>query len=154
MGFINNSSKLVEFGFGVLTKWKKFPSLKELGLKDAAKFENSYLYKLSKAKGLEHFQNILFVSSPQDTYSPHESSRIQVSSKSLESRDKNTDYLSIMAKNLLSGLKVNKITRIDVDMVFEESSMDVMIGRAAHISLIDNYNLVQMLCYRYGHCFD
>jgi len=45
LGFLNNSSKLVEFGFGVLTKWKKFPCLKELGLKDAKEFEDTYLYK-------------------------------------------------------------------------------------------------------------
>jgi len=31
LGFLNNSSKLVEFGFGILTKFKKSPSLKELG---------------------------------------------------------------------------------------------------------------------------
>jgi len=110
------------------------------------------LYKLSKYKGLEHFKNVYFISSPQDTYSPHESSRIQIANKN--TKDKNTEYLTRMAQNILASLTVDKVIRVDVDMVFEESSMDVMIGRAAHISLIDNYNLVQMMCYRYGHCFN
>ena len=152
LGFLNNSSKIVEFGFGILTKWKKFPCLKELGLKDSTKFEDSYLLKLSKYEGLEHFKNIYFFSSPQDTYSPHESSRIQLAPK-YNMKDKNTEMISKMAQNILGKLKNDRITRVDIDMIFEDNTMDVMIGRAAHISLIDNYTLIQMICYRYGHCF-
>jgi len=58
-----------------------------------------------------------------------------------------------MGNNIMKKVKLPKITRIDIDLVFEDNSMDVMIGRAAHISLIDNYNLVQMLVYAYGHLF-
>ncbi len=44
---------------------------------DAKEIKDTFLYKLSKAKGLNWFKNIALVSSYQDQYVPFESARIQ-----------------------------------------------------------------------------
>jgi hypothetical protein len=48
---------------------------------DDSNLENCFLYKLSKEKGLEHFKNIILISSYQDMYAPFDSARIQISNK-------------------------------------------------------------------------
>lgn len=50
LGYMSTSSKLIDAGMWFLSKWKKSKSMEELSLADAAEIENTYLFKLSKAK--------------------------------------------------------------------------------------------------------
>ena len=84
---------------------------------DAEKMEDTYLYKLSKAKGLAGFKIIAFLSSYQDQYAPFESARVQVGKKSDSS--KGTTYQQ-MAKNILSHITTDCVYRIDINFKIEE----------------------------------
>ena len=114
--------------------------------------EDCWIFKETENNALEQFKNIILVSSPQDNYSPYESSRIQISDKLR--KEKNAPNYIKMAENILNKVKTKKITRVDIDMYFTESNLDSMIGRAAHICQIDNLQVIQMLIYRYGHMFN
>ena len=121
-----------------------------MGLKDSDDPRNAFLYKLSRAEGLNWFKHIVLFSSPQDTYSPFDSSRIQVSQKN------QNDYKSVpayieMVENILNKVKCKKVLRVDLCMKFNKTTMDTFIGRAAHISLISDSILLEMLAYRYSH---
>jgi hypothetical protein len=149
LGVSAGDSKLVETGFNILTSWKKFTALKQMGLKDAENPRDCFLYKLSKKQGLGWFKEVILISSPQDTYSPYDSSRIQTSKTN--SSDEKTSMIFIeMVENLMNKLKSNKIRRVDVCMKFPKTTMDTFIGRAAHIALISDGILLETLSYRYA----
>jgi hypothetical protein len=59
-----------------LYKLKKSPLLRELALKD----EKSEVFRLSENGVLQHFDKVIFVSSPKDMYVPLYSARVLVSS--------------------------------------------------------------------------
>lgn len=116
-----------------------------MGMKDNPDPEQTFLFKLSRAQGLEHFQHIIFVSSPQDTYSPFDSSRVQVTGK----ESKGNETARKMVRNILGRVNAD-IRRVDVCMKFEKKSIDTFIGRAAHISLITDGSLLETISYRYS----
>jgi hypothetical protein len=68
----------------ILKKWKKSKCLLELSMSDSEKFENCYLFKLSKTEGLTWFKNVVLLSSHQDSYAPFDSARIQISKKVIQ----------------------------------------------------------------------
>merc|ERR1712217_663855 len=55
-----------------------------------------------------------------------------------------------MVHNILHPLKAERVMRIDVDFYMPETTIDTVIGRAAHIEFIDNELLTKMIIYRYG----
>jgi len=150
LGYMYHSSKIVDAGMWVLKKWRKSRGLQELTMTDAEKMEDTYLYKLSKAKGLAGFKIVTFLSSYQDQYAPFESARIQVSKKSESS--KGTIYQQ-MAKNILSHVTTDHVYRIDINFKIEEKNLDSMIGRAAHIKFLESQALMRMLIFRFGNFF-
>jgi len=151
LGYMYQSSKLVDAGMWVLKKWKKSTCLKELTMTDAEKIEDTYLYKLSKNKGLGWFKIVAFLSSYQDQYAPFESARIQVGKKS--SYDSKSQAYAQMAKNILSEITTDYVYRIDVNFKMEEKNLDSMIGRAAHIKFLESQALMRMLVYRFANFF-
>lgn len=66
MGYMYNSNKLFEAGMWFLKKWRKSKCLVQLSMTDSKNIEESALFKLSCASGLQHFKNIVLVSSFQD----------------------------------------------------------------------------------------
>ena len=84
LGYMYNSSTLIDAGMWFLKTWKKSLCLQQLRMTDydsSGNLETCKLYKLSQEKGLEWFKNIIFVSSYQDMYAPFDSARIQISNK-------------------------------------------------------------------------
>jgi pimeloyl-ACP methyl ester carboxylesterase len=152
LGYMYNASKIIEAGMWFLKKWKKSLSLTQLSLADTANPEDSFLFKLSMAPGLNWFKNIAFVSSWQDQYAPFESARIEVCKEALSDSTKGTFYRR-MTKNILGGLSTNNLYRIDVNFKINESNLDTMIGRAAHIRFLESQPLIRMLLYRYENFF-
>lgn len=119
-------------------------------MQDNPDIRKGFLFKLSNNGSLDSFKHIVLFSSPQDTYSPYDSSRIQVSQKN------QNDYKSVpayieMVENILNKVKCKKVLRVDLCMKFNKTTMDTFIGRAAHISLISDSILLEMLAYRYSH---
>ena len=95
LGYMQNSSVFIDAGindkrlsFNLLGMWflkqfKRSKCLKELTLTDAPNIEDTYIFKLSKMKGMAWFKNIMFLSSFQDLYAPFESTRIQMNKKTM-----------------------------------------------------------------------
>ena len=48
LGFMYNSSTIIDAGIWFLKKWKKSKSLKQLTMSDARRYEDTFIYKLSK----------------------------------------------------------------------------------------------------------
>lgn len=55
-GYFHTHSKLLSIGMWLIGGFKEIPSLNEIRHKDASNIEDTAIYKLSKAKGLEWFK--------------------------------------------------------------------------------------------------
>lgn len=76
LGYMYNSNSLIDAGMWVLKRWKKSKCLQQLSMTDSDQKNDTYLYKLSKIKGLNWFKQVIFCSSYQDNYAPHDSARV------------------------------------------------------------------------------
>ena len=59
-----------------------------------------------------------------------------------------------MVSNLLGGVPFDVLYRLDVNFNIEESNIDSMIGRTAHILFLENEELLKMLVARYKVIFN
>ena len=97
-----------------LKQWRKSKSLIQLSMTDSSNPEDSFLYKLTQAKGLNWFKNVALVSSYQDQYAPFESARMEVCKEALADSVKANFYRK-MASNIMDNLTTNTLHRIDVN---------------------------------------
>lgn len=145
---ICEGSKLIRAGIWIMNYVKKADSLSELRLSDAKIPENTYLFKLSQAPGPDLFNHFALVSSPQDNYSPHFSSRIEVSKKMVK---QHATYCQ-MARNILGNR--TKLHRIDADYKIQNTNIDSWIGRAGHIEFLENRFFMKFLLYLHPEFFE
>jgi len=87
------SSKLFTTGMWVLKSWKKSVVLNQLSMSDSKNIEQTVLYQLSMQRGLEHFKNIILISSYQDQYAPFDSARIQICGDAAKDQKKGNTYI-------------------------------------------------------------
>lgn len=155
LGYLYSPKFLVSAGMWFLKKWKKSECLKELTLTDSSDYEESYIYRLSCLSKLEWFNNIILVSSYQDSYVAFESARIQFRKEKNSSRPSSSknDIYEKMAKNLLGNVPINHIYRLDVNFKIHEKNLDSFIGRSAHIRFLENQALMRMIVSRYAQFF-
>lgn len=95
LGYMYNSNKLFDAGMWVLKKWRKSKCLQQLSMTDAKNMEDTCIYKLSCAKGLQWFKNIALLSSHQDQYAPFDSARIQICKKANDDAKKGNLYIKM-----------------------------------------------------------
>ena len=153
LGYMYNSSKIINAGMWVLKKWKGSQSLTQIGMSDNSDPKQTFLYKLSEKPGLEWFKNILLASSFQDGYAPFDSARIQICSKVKKDTEKGNIYIT-MATNLLKKLDIECLYRIDVNFMINTKNIDTFIGRAAHIQFLENKVFMNMIIFRFKEFFD
>lgn len=121
LGYMYNSNKLFETGMWFLRKWKKSKALAQLSMTDASNPEETAIFKLSMAPGLDWFANVILVCSNQDSYVPFDSARIQICKEALtdvngtDSGGNRGNLYIQMSWNLLSKLSTKLIYRIDAD---------------------------------------
>lgn len=134
LGFLFNSSTLIDAGMWILKKWTNSQALKELSMTDAEQFHDTLLYRLSQTASLKHFKHIILIGSFQDRYSPCDSARIQISAEALQSTNTNYQktYLT-MAENVLSNLTCEELVRLEVNFRLQDNSFGCLIGQAAHV---------------------
>ncbi|PAA57085.1 hypothetical protein BOX15_Mlig001885g6, partial [Macrostomum lignano] len=137
LGALYNTSNLVNAGMWFIQKMKKSGSILQLKLKDNSDQRQTYLYELSSASGLDSFANVLLVSSPQDRYVPYHSSRVELASRALKDTGQMSAVYMEMVSNLLQRLSKVLTVRYDVHHCFP-SSTNSLIGRAAHIAVLDS----------------
>lgn len=140
LGTLYNNSGLVNMGMWFMQKWKKSGSLLQLALKDTIDVRQSFLYRLSKQPGLEYFQNVLLFGSSQDRYVPLHSARIELCKAALKDTSPQGVAYREMVANLLQPI-ISKpgvvFLRYDVHHALP-SSANSLIGRAAHIAVLDS----------------
>jgi len=164
-------------GIWLLKKWNKSTCLSQLSLTDDEENSNSnsnsisnphfsttqqrnykcsYLYKLSQSPGLRYFQNIILCASTQDKYVPFASARIQALPFSNDSNQSVhlTNVYHSMVNSLLSECSLVNLIRLDFNFMLSENSfIDGLIGRAAHIAFLEKQFAIQALITIYKHYF-
>ncbi|CAD8079622.1 unnamed protein product [Paramecium sonneborni] len=147
-GYASSESVLVDTGLMMIQKWNKCKTLEELSQRDHKDVKNTYIYNLSKADGLNWFNNVVVMSSFQDLYVPFHSAMVQ---KIENSNDQRVQAYNEIVSNILS--KCGKIDRFDINFLINKKKLDKFIGRAAHIEFIDNLTLVKMFVYLHDEYF-
>ena len=149
LGYMYKSGKLFSAGMWLLKKWKKSNALAQLSMSDNKDLEKTVLFDLSRQEGLNWFKQIIFVSSFQDQYAPFDSARIQICSDAAKDPVKGNIYIQ-MVNNLLSKVPVDVLYRLDVNFQISETNLDSLIGRTAHILVLESEELMRMLvsCYK------
>ena len=143
LGYAFSESKIINAGMWVLKKWKGSKSLEQLTLSDKSNMKETCVYKISEYEGLNWFNYVYLLSSHQDFYAPYESTRIQLSNKTLESDSKAETYRA-MVYNILSKLTNNTLKRVDVNFVIQDKNLDSFIGRTAHIQFLENTDFMKI----------
>lgn len=118
LGCRKNKSILVSLGMKYLNKVKNDMTITELQMDEASSIEKSYLYNLSLRDRLFWFKNIILVSSPQDSYVPHSSARIQP--KRPNPRSNSEKAMWEMGKNIWEKVQNDSIVRLDIDLRSEK----------------------------------
>ncbi|CAN8006127.1 unnamed protein product [Ixodes pacificus] len=140
LGTLFNNSGLVNMGMWFMQKWKKSGSLLQLSMKDTADVRQSFLYKLSQKPGLEFFKHILLFGSSQDRYVPIHSARIEPCKAAIKDNTSTGAAYREMVHHLLRPLASKtdiSLVRYDVHHALP-SSANSLIGRAAHIAVLDS----------------
>jgi hypothetical protein len=131
---------LVNMGMWLMQKWKKSSSLLQLSLKDSADLRGSFIYKLSEKSNLHKFKNVLLCGSAQDRYVPVHSAHIVNCKMSLKDGTQQGEAYREMVMNILNPILANgvKLIRYDVHHAIAPHSANSIIGRAAHIAVLDS----------------
>lgn len=127
---------IVSLGMWAVRRWYNSKSLLQLSIKDAPNSRDSFLYHLSESPSMENFRHVVLLCSPQDKYVPYQSAKMAsvAADGSLQS-----DVSLEMMHNILEPLRQAKVNlvRVSVDHSLPTSANSV-IGRAAHIAMLDN----------------
>ncbi|XP_075264327.1 protein FAM135A-like [Convolutriloba macropyga] len=135
------NSRLVSAGMWVFQKLKKSPAISQLSLKDEVNLEKTFVYKTSTQKSLEYFKNVLLVSSHQDKYVPPHSARIELCERAVRDDSPFGRAYRTMVDNILSPLIAKPdlcLVRYDVSFPLSASAANNLIGRTAHIAVLDS----------------
>mmetsp|Transcript_90208 Transcript_90208/g.232867 ORF Transcript_90208/g.232867 Transcript_90208/m.232867 type:complete len:792 (-) Transcript_90208:64-2439(-) len=151
LGIFQDKISLFNTGFWVLKKWRKSEFLQQISMTDHADPRETFLYKLSKSKGLEWFQNVCLVSSHADQYGPFQSARAEICS-SWEGQPDKDAYME-MVRNIWGPVRPERVRRFDMNFVIPEGNLDSFIGRAAHIQFLECQPMMKMLVHNYSSLF-
>merc|ERR1712039_665715 len=151
LGIFGDKLSLFNTGFWVLKQWRKSLFLQQVSMTDATDPRETFLYKLSKAKGLENFQNVILVSCYEDQYGPFQSARAEIS-REWDGQPEKEVYIE-MVRNLWGSLDADSVIRLDVNFVIPEKNLDSFIGRAAHIQFLECQPVMKMLIHNYSALF-
>eukprot|EP00794_Sanderia_malayensis_P004689 gene4689-5304_t len=147
LGMLYQTSSLVSTGLWLMQKWKKSGSLPQLALNDCSDLRDTFMYRLSLTNGFQYFKNVLLVSSVQDHYVPFHSSRIEMSKQAMKDTSETGRVYKEMVDNILLPLKIQNevnVIRYSVNHVIS-SSANSLIGRAAHIAMLDSELFIEKL---------
>lgn len=121
-------------------------------------YQKTYIFDLSIFNYYKYtnafsdiFYLVIFIGSSQDSYSPIESSLVQISER-IE-KVKYATELQEMASNILKRLINCRVHRVRVSFKIDEKTFDTFVGRKAHIEFIDNPDLIKTLLYMFDHIF-
>jgi hypothetical protein len=139
IGYLYNPSTLVDAGLWLINTVQKCTSVQQLCMQDSEHIQDTFMYKLSRERGLEWFKKVALFSSYQDSYVPYDCARIQKGKQMLgdatRGLQRGVRYCE-MVDNIIGRMSCSSLHRIDVSMDIPGQSMDNLIGRAAHIKFV------------------
>mmetsp|Transcript_87611 Transcript_87611/g.281123 ORF Transcript_87611/g.281123 Transcript_87611/m.281123 type:complete len:164 (+) Transcript_87611:2111-2602(+) len=150
-GYFLKNISLFHMGLKVLQSWRKSMCLAQLSMADAADPRETFLYKLSKIAGFEHFENIVLMSCPSDQYSPFDSARVEIGG--MLDKHSHKDVYCSMVRNMWEHVEPRKVFRFDVNFHIPENNLDSFIGRTAHILFLENQAIMKMIIHNYSFLF-
>ncbi|KAJ3671410.1 hypothetical protein LUZ60_007489 [Juncus effusus] len=160
LGYCYSSNSLFNSGLWLLKKLNKVQCIHQLTMTDDPDLRNTFFYKLCKEKTLEHFKNIILLSSPQDGYVPYHSARIELSHSSSHDNSKKGEIFMDMLNSCLDQIRApTSETRILMrcDVNFDNSnqsrSLNTIIGRAAHIEFLETDVYVKFIMWSFPELF-
>lgn len=143
LGSAGGDSALVGVGQWVFRRWKKILSLAQLALED-----DTLLLLAKQSDMLGEFRTVALVSSSSDAYVPSFSARMEIPATGVN--PKIAEMQRALCKNLM---RVKTLSKIELDFEFEVQStkqkMDVLLGRAAHVHILDSVPLTLTLMLNY-----
>jgi len=151
LGFLSEPMSMVSAGLWGLKKWRKSKFLEQMSMTDAADPKESFIYRLSKTKGVQYFKWIALVSCKQDQFAPYESARAQLSTSSDNQPDR--EIYGAMVKNIWEEVRQEGVFRFDVNFSIPEKNLDAVIGRAAHIRFLECQPIMKMIMHNYSFLF-
>ncbi|KAE8580994.1 hypothetical protein XENTR_v10024623 [Xenopus tropicalis] len=144
LGLLYHSSIPVKIGMWCL-RWKKnHCMMQQASLADDRDPRQTFIYKLSQKPGLEHFRNLVLVSSLQDKMVPYHSACIEMCKAALRSNTLGTVY-SEMVQNILEPVLKNKncnFVRYDFGLDLPTTCCSI-IDNAAHCVLIASWQVLE-----------
>lgn len=151
LGIFQDKISLFNTGFWVFKKWRQSTFLQQVSMTDADDPRETFLYKLSKAKGFEYFQHVVLVSCYEDQYGPVQSARAEICAEWDTSAEK--EVYREMVRNIWNSVQPDRVRRFDVNFVIAEKNLDAFIGRTAHIQFLECQALMKMLVHCYSALF-
>ncbi len=124
-----------------MQKWKKSGSLHQLALKDATDIRRTFMYRLSQRSNLHLFRNVLLAGSTQDRYVPWHSARVEMCRAAARDASVTGAAYREMVDNVLGPVVARPevtLARFDVHHALQSGSTNAIIGRAAHIAVLDS----------------
>lgn len=120
------------------------------------------VYQLAQRATLQHFRHVVLLASPEDSYAPYHSARIEhhAAAATVASSGDGDDNVwgavfSEMVASLLSPLDNVHMARIDVSFATANAQkIDAFIGRAAHICFIQHEQYIWRFVALYRRFFD
>lgn len=137
-------SVLVSTGLWAMRRFQHVHIMDELHLQDAQTPEECFMYKLSNRGGFADFKHVILVSGHQDQYVPLHSALSCIPSMCEKDEIVGPTIIS-MAANLISTIDPSRIIRVTLDQVFPKLTFDTIIGRAAHVAILDSPAVVHLL---------
>ncbi|ESW09271.1 hypothetical protein PHAVU_009G113900 [Phaseolus vulgaris] len=160
LGYLYSSNSLFNSGLWFLKKLKGTQCIHQLTFTDDPEIQNTFLYKLCKQKTLEHFKNIILLSSPQDGYVPYHSARIESCQAASRDTSKKGKLFLEMLNDCMDQIRANSVQhrifmRCDVnfDPSTQGKNLDSIIGRAAHIEFLDSDIFVKFIMWSFPYLF-
>jgi len=151
LGFLTENMSLVSTGLWGLKKWRKSKFLEQMSMTDATDPKETFVYRLSKTKGMEFFKYTILISCWQDQFAPYESARAMLC-KAWDNQPDKEIYAS-MVRNLWEPVKQEGVFRFDVNFSIPEKNLDAVIGRAAHIRFLECQPIMKMIMHNYSFLF-
>ncbi|EGR33266.1 serine esterase, putative [Ichthyophthirius multifiliis] len=152
LGFMFSQSKMVNAGLWFMKTWNNTYSLKQMTMAETKQIEDTFIYRLAFKYGLKFFKHIILFSSPQDYYVPFYSARMQQTPGQFKDL-KNSEIYNQMLEGIFKNVQSDRIHRVDVSFEIPGQTIDNMIGRAAHISFLENEALMKMILTDFKHIF-
>ncbi|MED6173783.1 hypothetical protein PIB30_062879 [Stylosanthes scabra] len=160
LGYLYSSNSLFNSGLWVLKKLRGTQCIHQLTFTDDPDIQNTFIYKLCKQKTLDHFKNIVLISSPQDGYVPYHSARIESCLAASHDTSKKGIVFQEMLNNCLDQIHANPSERklfmrydVNFDTTAYGKNLNSFIGRAAHIEFLESDIFSKFLMWSFPELF-